>query len=145
MSATHFAPTETSHHSTQHAFEVPAQGLGDVCPVPPIERDRLLERCLNNVDFALMLLGEFEKEHQTRLDALRTALAEKCNTAIASQAHALKGVAGVLAASTLMTTCAVLESAAHQADWDQIREQIEQLHHEMQRAIEFIPNIRAQD
>lgn len=137
------ASTEDTTRSSHRAFELAAHELQELLPAPPIDRDQLCDRCLGNLDFGLMLLDEFEKEHQSRLDALDAALAERRQDDIASQAHALKGVAAVLAANTLMKTCANLESAAKNTDWDQTHALIQHLHHEMRRTIEFIPNIQA--
>ena len=108
---------------------------------PPIDRDWLLEQCVDNLDFALTLLNEFEKSSPARLDAFDAALAAHNHAAIADQAHALKGVAGILAANSLMQVCANLESTAADADWNHTRDLIRQLRHELQRMLDFIPHI----
>ena len=140
---TTITPTECSIDASHHAYELSAREIRDLLPAPPIDRDRLLEQCLGNVDFALMMLDEFAKTSPSRLEGFDTALAEHNHATIASKAHALKGTAGVLAANTLMETCSNLESFAKDEDWNLTRDLVQQLHHEMQRAIDFIPNIRA--
>lgn len=140
--STEFSP-EFSAQASRHAYELPARDLRDLLPAPPMDHDRLLDQCLGNMDFALMLLDEFAKTSPSRLDAFDAALAEKDHTAIASKAHALKGTAGILAADALMETCSNLESFAKKEDWNLVRDLTQQLHHEIQRVIDFIPNIRA--
>lgn len=137
------SPTNNSIPGSHHAAELPASHLRDLLPAPPIDRDRLLELCLDNVEFALVLLQEFETTSQLRLDGFSTALAQQDSAAIVFKAHAFKGVVSILAADALMATCVNLEAAAKTADWDKTRALVQHLHHEMQRAINFIPNICA--
>lgn len=108
----------------------------------PIDRDCLLEQCLDSLSFALQMLDDFASTSPSRLVAFDAALAELNGAAIATQAHSFKGVAGVLAANALSEICSSLESAAKVDDWDQTRDLIQQLHQEAQRAIDFIPSIR---
>lgn len=142
MSAT-ITSTESSTYASRRPFELSTRDLQDLLPTPPIDHDRLLDQCLGNLDFALMLLEEFAKTSPSRLDAFDAALAEKDHATIASKAHALKGTAGILAADALMETCSNLESFAKKEDWNLARDLTQQLRHEMQRTIDFIPNIRA--
>ena len=109
---------------------------------PPIDRSRILDQCLDNLDFALSLLDDFAKTSPARLKEFDTALAEQNQTAIVTKAHALRGTAGILAIITLPEICSKLESAATNGDWNQTRELIQQLRDETQRIIEFIPMIR---
>lgn len=128
--------------SSHGGNQLSARELEDLCRTPPIDRERLLDQCVNNIDFALQLLDEFAKTSPSRLAGIEAALADHNQVAIASQAHALLGVAAILAADALVETCSHLESAAKNGDWDQARDLIEQLHHQMQRTIDGIPNIQ---
>ena len=144
MSTTTIAQPQGSSPTSQHAYELTARDFQDLLSAPPIDRDRLLEQCLGNMDFALMLLDEFAKTSPSRLEAFDAALAEHNNAAIATKAHALRGTAGILAANDLMETCSNLESLAKkEADWNLTRELVQQLHREIQRAIDFVPVIRS--
>ena len=140
MNAITATPAECSSH---RAFELPEHDFQELLPAPPIDRDRLLERCLNNWDFALTLLDAFETTSPARLAAFDAALAEHDHAAIASAAHGFKGVVGVLGGNAMTQICLNLESASKDADWNQTRELIPQLHCEVRRMIDFIPNIRA--
>lgn len=139
--ATHFA-TERTLLSVSDAYQLSERELEDLCPTPPIDRERLLDQCLN-IDLALMLLDEFATTCPSRLAAFEAALASNNHAAIVSQAHALKGVAGILAADAVMETCSSLESTAKTTDWDQTRNLIQQLDQELRRVIAFIPRLRA--
>ena len=137
-------PTEGSIQTSNYSYELPTSDLHDLVPAPPIDRHRLLDQCLGNVDFALMLLEEFAKTSPSRLEAFDAALVERSHATIASKAHALRGTAGILAADTVMETCSNLESSGKQhADWDVTSHLVQKLHIEIQRAIDFIPVIRA--
>lgn len=144
MSATANIPNQGSMQASHHGYELPTRDIQDLLLTPPIDHARLLDQCLGNVDFALMLLDEFAKTSPSRLDGFDVALAERNHATIATKAHALRGTAGILAANALMETCSNLESHAKQeADWNLTRTLVQQLHHEIQRAIDFIPVIRA--
>lgn len=143
MTASTATPTARAIQPSPGAYELPARDLHDLLSEPPIDRERLLEHCSSNLEFALMLLDEFSKTTQSRLDELDTALAAGNYAAIASKAHALKGVAGILAANTLQKICSSLESIATNANSNQTCDLIQQLHRECQRTITFIPAIQA--
>lgn len=144
MDAATITPTQDSIQTSHRAYELPTGDFQDLLAAPPIDRDRLLDQCLGNLDFALMLLDEFAKTSPSRLEGFDAALAERNHATIATKAHALRGTAGILAANALMETCANLESSAKQdADWNLTHNLVQQLHHEIQRAIDFIPVIRA--
>lgn len=134
------SPTEVSSPSV---FQLPAQDLQDLAANSPIDYRALREQCLNNLDFACMLLDEFEQTSESRLASFDAALAKGDPTEIASQAHGLRGVAGILGARDLMEVCATLEASAKSQAWPQIDQLVRQLHQEMQRTINFIPNIRS--
>lgn len=142
MSVTNFTPPECSIPPSHGGNELPVHELHDLLTAPPIDRDRFFERFLDNLEIAQTLLDEFVTTGQSHLEAFDTALAQHNHAAISGKAHGLKGVAGLMAAGALVEICSKLESAATDADWNQTRDLIQQLHHEMQRAIDFIPKIR---
>jgi HPt (histidine-containing phosphotransfer) domain-containing protein len=108
-----------------------------------IDVEQFLRQCLGNMSLAASLLNMFEESIESRLASFDVALVEHRNDAIAHAAHALKGVAGILAANKLTDVCAELESAAEVADRVCIQSLIEVLHHEMQRVLSCIHEIRA--
>jgi HPt (histidine-containing phosphotransfer) domain-containing protein len=142
MSVTNFTPTECSPTLSPRVNEIPASEFQDLLSVPPIDGAQFFERFLGILDIALPLLDEFVTTSPSHLEAFDTAMAERNHAAISEKAHGLKGVAGIMAAGGLMEICSKLESAAKDADWNQTRGLIQQLHLEMQRAIDFIPSLR---
>lgn len=135
--------TEGSIRSLHPGCELPEDAFQELLSSPPIDRDELFERCLGNLDFALTLLHEFVTTSQSRIEAFDTAMKEGNQVTLSAKAHCLKGVASVLAAHRLVAICSNLESTTSQSDWTQTGDLIQQLHHEMQRMIQFIPMIRA--
>ena len=134
------APTECSIHPSHRDYQQSTDDLQDLLPAPPIDRVRLLEQCLGNVDFALSLLDEFDKTSPARLDGFDAALAQHDHDAVVCQAHGLKGVAGILAFNHLTGICSNLESTTSHADWNQMHDLIQKLRREVQRILEDIPN-----
>ncbi len=143
MSVINIVTAECSSDTSHHVDELSAHDRHDLLPVPPIDRDRLLERCLGNLNCTRTLLNEFVTTSRPCLDALDAGLAEGNYAAIAAKAHGLKGVAGILMARTLKELCSHLESAAKDADENRTRDLIQQLHHEIQRTLDFLPSLRA--
>ena len=137
-----FSPIQSSINSPQSAPEVPDDDGFGLLRNPPIDRVQLLEQCVGNLDFALMMLNEFESTAQSSVDSMTCAQTERHFAKLASDAHAFRGVAGILAAMTLMELCAALETAAENADWDTLCNLIPQIQSEVQRTIRFIPSIR---
>lgn len=143
MSALAITSVADSIESLHLGYELPASDLRDLLPASPVDRERLLDQCLSSMSFALMMLEEFTKSSPARLAAFDAALANHNFVAIASQAHALKGVAGILAADTLLQSCSQLESAAKSDDKPETHALVQRLHHEVQRVIDFIPTLQA--
>lgn len=126
--------------SNARVFELPDHDLDALRSAPPIDHARLLRQCCNDKSFVLMMLDEFAKTSQSRLDAFDAALADHDQVAIASHAHALLGVAGILGAGALTEICSNLQSAVSNADnIGLIGELIRQLHDEVGRIIEYRP------
>lgn len=134
---------ECSDPTSDTAFELSTNDLQDLVSASPIDRDQLLDRCLGNVNFALMLLEEFEKTSPSRLADLDAALTNSNLAAICSQAHGLKGVAGILAANQLMEDCANLEASANDSDMTQTCQWIQKLHEGIRQVNDFIDHFRS--
>lgn len=143
MCRTTVSESQTAQQSSSEAFQLPPHELRDLTANSPIDYRALREQCLNNLDFALMLLDEFERTSESRLANFDAALAKGDPTEIASQAHGLRGVAGILGARDLMDVCSTLEATAKHDAWPQIDELVQRVRDEMQRAIRFIPSIRS--
>ena len=143
MNTSTFHPAIGVRAPSDNSQELPAQDLDDLLPTTPINRDMFFKQCMGNVSFAAALLEEFQKSSQSRLDAFNTALRDRNSTAIASEAHALKGIAGILTANVLAETCCNMELAVADGDWEYLHNLAHKLFREVRQIIDLIPTIRA--
>jgi two-component system, sensor histidine kinase and response regulator len=129
------------------AAEPPAkpQPLPFAAPgVPRIAYKALVKHCMDDVDFALELLGEFEKRLAERVDEIGRHAREGNLTAIAAAAHGLKGVAATVTAEPVRALAAKLESSGKAGDLSELASLVDQLRHEAQRCLRYIPELRQQ-
>jgi Amt family ammonium transporter len=110
---------------------------------PPIEMRLLTDQCLGNLQFALTLLAEFEKTARERMTAIEEYAAQGNLAKVAQVAHALAGVAAILASSQLSETAVALQSAAEQDDAAQTQDLIAQLRAATDRVLDYIPQFKA--
>lgn len=81
-----------------------------------IDRDQLLSRCLNDVQFTLQMLAVFCEAAPRTARQLETAITEGALTDAKRHAHTLKGSAANLAIEDLRLQAARLEMLAEQSD-----------------------------
>ena len=110
---------------------------------PAINLPALIERCSDNVEFALLLLKEFESTGHQRATDIHQSVANADFAAIERVAHGLRGVAGTLDAEKLCELAGELNAAAHVRNLNGVTSFANQLETEMQRCLSEIPNIRA--
>ena len=143
MSVKAVSENDPSVGGVHRVDQSPATAARECQHLATIDSERFLRQCMGNVRLATSLMDNFTESSQSRLAAFDVALRENRNDVISHEAHSLKGVAGILAAAKLADVCVDLQRAAEEGDWNCIRNLIETLHHEMQRAIDCIPHIRA--
>ncbi len=83
---------------------------------PPIAYDDLLERCLGSTDFLKGLLKRCESAWAKDISALTDAIRSKDPAAVSRAAHALKGSAANLSATTVQKLAGQIESLARAGD-----------------------------
>ncbi len=71
-----------------------------------------LDRCAGDAEFLAMTLDSFMEQSVEYLASLQTALSEEDLETVERTAHSIKGVAGLVAASSVMDAAARLEDAA---------------------------------
>lgn len=71
------------------------------------------------------ILQDFQTDTAQRLDVLRQALAERDSTRVKAQAHAIKGSAGQIGASSLAALCQRIELESRSPDCQGIHELLE--------------------
>ena len=81
-----------------------------------IDRDQLLGRCLNDVDFTLQMLAVFCESAPRTARLLETAIAQGALTDARRHAHTLKGSAANLSIEHLRLEAARLELMTEQSD-----------------------------
>ena len=109
----------------------------------PIDVPTLTDHCLDNLAFGLTLLEEFAKTAHDRVEALANQVAQANLNEVAAMAHALKGVVGMLAMHSLFKIFVSMESAVRDSDLASLQSQVSELRDEMQRVLDYIPNVRA--
>ena len=80
------------------------------------DRDRLLERCCNDDDFANELLDMFADRAASRLSAIDPGVSQRDIAMLVNIAHALKGVAGNLSADRLLKVTSRIDCDYRSAD-----------------------------
>ncbi len=107
-------------------------------PTAAIDTKALLRRCMDDPDFACVILQGF----RARIDALATALHgglnERSLEKIVFAAHTLRGVAGQASAVRLADVALQIERAAA-TDMVRATTLLSTFDHELQRCIESVP------
>ena len=120
----------------------PAPSAADAAP--PIDSKGLVTRCLGNLEFALSLLADFEKELPDCHTRIIQRLAASETQAAADAAHFLKGAASTVKAEAVRALAADIERAGRADDLAQAASFVDRLGNEIQRCLQFIPQLRSQ-
>jgi two-component system, sensor histidine kinase and response regulator len=110
----------------------------------PIDCDQLLERCFGNVEFAVSLLEEFASNGAERADTIKQLGLKQDAQGMADAAHSLKGAAGIMCADELQTLSKIIEDAGRKNDLESIASTLMSITNEMDRCLEYIPQLTAQ-
>ena len=100
--------------------------------ITPFDAEGLLTRCFGNLDFAWSLLDEFETSGCERVEAIRRSAEQQDACAVAEAAHALKGAAGILCATSLSKVAARVEALGRSGDIAGIGSLVDELAHELE-------------
>jgi Amt family ammonium transporter len=110
--------------------------------VAPFDAEGLLTRCSGNLDFVCSLLEEFETSGCERVEAIRRSAAQQDAHAAAEAAHALKGAAGILCATSLSKVAEQVEAMGRSGDLEGIGPLVDELTHELQQCLTYLPTLR---
>lgn len=102
-----------------------------------------VERCMGNTSIALTILEKFETQLRDNAREMSDQLERKDAVNLARTAHALKGAAGAVAASALMTLAGELEMLARQDQLDASLQAFSRLKAELDSCVECLPAIRS--
>lgn len=110
----------------------------------PISLPALFEGCMGDHSIVLLLLDKFEAQLNRDVPEL-VRFAEAGDTAgVTHLTHALKGAAGMMAASRLHQAAAEIESSARSNDLVTIMAELGGLRAEVDRCLQQLPAVRNQ-
>jgi len=115
---------------------------GDERSTAPLDVQALLDRCMRDVSVIIAVLERFEAQASDDLQRLTACIDERDARSTANIAHALKGAAGTISASTLCNVAAELEQMASAGDLDDAAARLGQLRFEVKRCLEYLPQAR---
>jgi HPt (histidine-containing phosphotransfer) domain-containing protein len=104
----------------------------------PIDMRSLLTRCMDDEQLRSRLLEKFVTQSQELLNAIGTALAEGNLEQLRIAAHAMKGSAASMSATTVSQVAAGIETLASAGAVADANRRLEELTVEVQRCIEFV-------
>lgn len=117
---------------------------GDTALSPSIDSDALSKRCLGNVSFALVLLGEFEATGTQQVDEIALLVVGNDPQAAADAAHSLVGAAAIIGAESIRALAAEIEAVCRGGEALSAVELVNELRGEMDRCLTDIPRIRTE-
>lgn len=110
--------------------------------MPPINSAEIMERCMGSVEFLNSLLSEFEQSGCHSVGKIASFVEQKDARQAADAAHALKGVAAILAAEPLRLIAGQIEDCGRTGTIDGVQQMIVELRQEMDRCHQFIPVVK---
>lgn len=108
----------------------------------PINAPPLLEICGGSVALACELLDELEATGFQYVERIHKSVSERDMVATADASHSLKGVAGILCAEEIRKLADEIELAGRSSDSNRIEFHVSQLAAEMQRCVDYLPELR---
>jgi Amt family ammonium transporter len=109
---------------------------------PAIMVDTLVERCMNNPAIVDKVIEKFEKQARRDIEQLLQSVVGKDFTAATRTAHALKGAAGMVAADRVAALASEIEQLGRQQQAEMMEKQLNELKAEIQRCIDYLPQVR---
>lgn len=110
--------------------------------VPPIDRQGLISRCLGSSSFALSLLDEFASASRQLVDEISARVSADDCDGVAESAHAIKGAAAIIGATTVRQAALEIELSARAGDRQQLAEQLHCLQRHLDRCHAELPRLR---
>jgi PAS domain S-box-containing protein len=134
--------------ATREVIEAPAPTSRAPSPiasdeVAPIAIDALLERCMDNVKTAALILDEFERQAVDDLAQIKQHVEGGDCAGLARAAHALKGASAILAADALAGIAFTFERMGRAGVLHEQDQLLVQLNVEIRRCIDYLPTARA--
>jgi len=109
----------------------------------PFDTKVLLERCMGNEKIAHLVLDKLAAQLPGDVEKLTESTAAGDCVRTAQVAHALKGAAGTVAASSLREFAAQIEKFGRDNQIEKTKECLAELTREVERCLNFVPNAKA--
>ena len=109
--------------------------------LPPINRQKLIERCLGDLDLMESLLSELAITGPRRVAEIAECAERQDCLETANAAHALKGASALLEAKSIYRLTSEIEGIGRSGTLEGVQEKIAELQIEMDRCVRFIPTI----
>jgi histidine phosphotransfer protein HptB len=103
------------------------------------DKQELLDRCLDDTEFAVEMLEIFAKQVPEQMAKLTTAMSQGQTQDAAKAAHAMKGTAGNLAAKRLHVAMAEIEKTLRLDDLDKAQQILSIVQREADGALGEVP------
>lgn len=129
----------TSHGADHEKVD---QSVATALPNEPFNRDRLLQRCMGDLEFVTGMLDSFAAEIPECLVNLRHALTDGDADAARRFAHSVKGAAGMITAETVQSIAAEIEWLSREGELAQARTHLRVLREEVEHCLTFIESDR---
>ena len=123
--------------------DLPVNEQRELDMVPsPINVDVLFDRCLGDMEFMQLLLGELAGTGPGKVADIALNFEKQNCIDTANAAHALKGAAAILGADPIVGLTSRIESLGRSGTLEGVNGLIEELRREMDRCLRFIPTIQ---
>lgn len=111
-------------------------------PLHVLDLDKLLHRCMGNIDLVQRVLTKFEHRLPDELAELEQAVADKNAEHIARVAHRVKGTAANISAEELHRTAATITELSRAGRLVELGKYLVQLRHDWQRYLEHAATLQ---
>lgn len=131
--------------SVRDAGQETSEPTGDDTPkqTTPFDIDSLLSRCMGNHEFLEKILNKFEAKAVEYLKDIEKSAEAGDGEQVGRLAHSLKGVAANLSAEPLRLAALETEQLGKSGDLTNINECLDKLRNELNRCLEYLPNMTA--
>ena len=107
----------------------------------PFDMDSLLNRCMGNQRFLEKILNKFEIKAVEYLKDIEDCVEAGDAEQVGRLAHSFKGAAANLSAETLRQIAFEIEQLGKSGDLTNVGESLEKLKNEINRCLEYLPNM----
>jgi CheY-like chemotaxis protein len=112
---------------------------GVVVAAAPFDTDAVLHRCLNDAHFVEGILEQFRSQATGQFEQLSRCLEARSATAVAQEAHRLRGSAAHLSAADLAKACETMELHAKAGDVAAAARCLSEVEAQLRHCLDYLP------